>query len=400
MVSVLIVIIAIAWGGICLVFSPGFYRCWREPVLRHPVLIFESDDWGAGPPEQTAALGQLRELLARFQDKSGRHPVMTIGVILAIADTARIHGQDGQHYFSRDLGQSEFGAVREQLIKGRDEGVFALQLHGREHYWPDSLMRAAQSHSAVRSWLTGEGIPRTEQLPAHLQARWTDASELPSRPLSEQQVLEAIKDERALFAHCFGQGPRVAVATTFVWNEDVERAWAAQGIDAIVTPGRRYTLRDAQGQPGGIDKTMRNGDVSQAGQIYLVRDVYFEPALGHDATRLVEGGVQRVRLGRPILVEIHRFNFLGGAQRINTSLSRMEEGIAAVLRTLPNVRFMATAQLAEALRLRDGAIVEQRFAARLRVWLQRIEELGRFRKLATFSGLGAVLWLVKQAVRV
>jgi hypothetical protein len=25
---------------------------WREPVLRHPVLIIESDDWGPGPAQQ------------------------------------------------------------------------------------------------------------------------------------------------------------------------------------------------------------------------------------------------------------------------------------------------------------------------------------------------------------
>ena len=30
----------------------GMIATWREPVLRRPVLIIESDDWGAGPAEQ------------------------------------------------------------------------------------------------------------------------------------------------------------------------------------------------------------------------------------------------------------------------------------------------------------------------------------------------------------
>ena len=39
-------------------------------------------------------------------------------------------------------------------------GVFALQLHGLEHYWPDALMAA--NDPAVRSWLEGEMPAATE----------------------------------------------------------------------------------------------------------------------------------------------------------------------------------------------------------------------------------------------
>ena len=41
---------------------------WHEPVLRRPVLIIESDDWGAGPASQAAVLGEIARLLACFSD--------------------------------------------------------------------------------------------------------------------------------------------------------------------------------------------------------------------------------------------------------------------------------------------------------------------------------------------
>lgn len=78
--------IVLAWlVAACLllacVFRKSVANAWIEPVLRAPVLILESDDWGYGPPEQAAALDRLADVLARYRDARGAHPVMTLGVI-------------------------------------------------------------------------------------------------------------------------------------------------------------------------------------------------------------------------------------------------------------------------------------------------------------------------------
>lgn len=398
MTGLVIAIVVMIWGGICLAFAPQLYRCWREPVLRQPVFIIESDDWGAGPLEQAGALDKLHNLLLRFQDSRGSHPVMTIGVVLAVADAARIRAQRGKGYHSVDLTQPEFAAVREQLVKGKQAGVFALQLHGKEHYWPDSVMQAAKADPDVYAWLTADGIPQTERLPSHLQARWTDASTLPSRSHPQGLIESAMSEEVKLFEACFGERPRVAVATTFVWNTDVERAWGEQGIETVITPGRRYTLRDAQGRPGGADKIMNNGDRGDAGQLYLVRDVYFEPALGHDPQRLLRDAMLHTQLGRPVLIEMHRFNFMGGEERIAASLHALEQGLAGILAALPGMRFMSSRELAEVLRTGDTAYLEFRWLPRIAVWLRRIDELRALRKYAQLTGLIAILWLLKNGI--
>ena len=100
------------------------------------------------------------------------------------------------------------------------------------------------------------------------------------------QVDVAVAGEAEVFHRHFGVAPYVAVPTTFVWNDAVERAWSSVGIQVIITPGRRATARDADGKPAGIDLAVLTGEHSIAGQCYLVRDVYFEPALGHAPERL------------------------------------------------------------------------------------------------------------------
>jgi hypothetical protein len=389
----------LAWGGLLGFYARDLLRSWREPVLRYPVVIFESDDWGAGPLDQVIALKNLREILARFKDEMGRTPVATLGVILAIADTRRIRNAGYIEYFSVSLSDPVYTPLREVMYEGVRQGLFALHLHGMEHYWPKTLMKAAVKDTSVRDWLQSDGIPITEALPSPLQTRLTDASELPSRALENTPLRAAITEEANLFATCFNGRPRVAVATTFVWTENVEAAWAKEGIDVIITPGARYTCRDTIGNPGGVDKRMVNGELSKSGQIYLVRDVYFEPMLGHTPERLVRDAMERSRLGRPCLVEMHRFNFIGAADKCETSLRILENALKQLQGTLPKMRFMTSLELAEAIRAKMPALVEAKLTPRIRIWLQRIEQIPRFAKLTKISGLAIPLWMIGKVVR-
>ncbi|MGQ9686596.1 MAG: hypothetical protein ACUVT2_09870, partial [Thiobacillaceae bacterium] len=308
----LILLIPLAWlalvMGILLWYRRELLALWREPVLKHPVLIIESDDWGAGPVEpQTQALNRLVDVLTQYKDCTGRHPVMTLAVVLAVPDGPAIRATG--RYQRITLEHPMFAPVLAAIERGRKAGVFALQLHGLEHYWPDALM--ASNDPAVRDWLEADPPATTERLPSHLQSRWTDASVLPSRPLSADEIARAVREEVALFERVFGERPRVAVPPTFVWNEAVEAAWAREGIEAIVTPGLRSACRNAQGLPDCDTGPLRNGQQGQ-GVAYVVRDDYFEPERGHRAAQAIAALERKWLQGRPCLLELHRSNFLGG----------------------------------------------------------------------------------------
>lgn len=384
--------VLLLWLGVLFVFAKPLAARWREPVFRHPVLAIESDDWGAGPLDQAGALNRLAETLSRVRDSRGRPALMTLGMILEVPDGPRIAAADCAGYHALPLTDARFDAVRAAMQDGIAAGVFVPQLHGQCHYWPPALLAAARRDKAVRAWLTAAEPAATEALPSPLQSRWVDASVLPSRPLADDDVREAVANEVSVYQRIFGQRPRVAVATTFVWTDAVEAAWTRMGIEAIVTPGRRATCRDASGHPGCVDAEMLAGEHSLAGVTYLVRDVYFEPALGHAPQRLADGFAGRARQGRACLVETHRFNFL---RQPDASLAALEAGLAAARDACPTLRFASPAEIARAIRERDPAWIETRLRPRLAAWRARLDEIPRFRRVSRLTGLALPLALLK-----
>jgi len=383
------------WALVLLAFARPLRARWREPVFRHPLLVIESDDWGAGPLAQTEALGKIAAVLQSFRDGTGRHPVMTLGMVLEVPDSERMAQEELKAYRARGLDDDCFGELRRVIQAGVASGVFTLQLHGQCHYWPQVLMAAAQRDDSVRNWLTGSRMPQTENLPAHLQTRWIDAAQLPSRALDPMQMAEAAEQEAASFRKLFGRSPDVAVPTTFVWNGEVEVAWKKAGVEVVITPGRRATCRDADGRLAGVDRRVLTGDLSDAGQCYLVRDVYCEPALGHAAQRLVDGLADRTRQGRACLVEMHRFNFL---QQMDQSLNVLRAAIEFSLERCPNLRFTTPLEIARSARSENTALLETAFGARLHAWLERLHEIPRFHGATRITGLAFPLRLLERAL--
>jgi hypothetical protein len=382
-------LVPLVWALLLLAYAKRLVALWREPVWRVPVLVFESDDWGAGPLEQAAALTAIQKVLLRHRDASGQPAIMTLGVILAVVDTATT-----PDYKRVVLDDARLAPVLAALRAGIAAGVFVPQLHGMEHYWPPAVLAAAHTDTAVTAWLTGAALPSTEALPSALQSRWTDARVLPSQALPVAEIDAAAALETATFARIFGQPARVAVPTTFVWNDAVERAWAAHGVRFVVTPGTRHDGRDAHGKPAGDGRVIRNGARSDNGVRYLVRDQYFEPALGHDAARGLAALARQTLLGRPALLETHRFNFIGTAAA--ASLQALDELLTAARGAYPTLRFLSTEQIAEAMAHADASLLETGLRGRLRSGLVRTHTLPRFARLARLSGLVLPLWIMQQ----
>jgi len=395
--------IAIVWlGGACLLLAIAYRRsiskAWHEPVLRVPVMILESDDWGYGPIEQSVILRRLTEVLVAHRDRAGRHPVMTLGVVLAGPDTAAMRSEGCLRYLRTAIGDPPLAEVRETMLAGVERGVFALQLHGREHFWPDCLMRAAVHRLEIRQWLVADGMSCTEHLPPPLQSRWTDAERLPSQPLPVDAIQSEATAEVRAFTEVFGTMPEVAVPPTFLWNPHVESAWTEAGVGVVVTPGRRSMGRDANGDLILAMDDIRNGARGANGCVYVVRDVYFEPALGHRYSQAAKEIVAKCRLGRPALVEIHRSNFLADHATSERAFDELSRFLGEVLALLPDLRFMSTAELAA--HFRDvSQLVETRAVVRLHFLLRRLSGISRLRKLAWISGAILPLGLVYAVTR-
>src|SRR6202163_3049538 len=280
LIAAIVIWLAVSSALLAFAFRRALAAAWREPVLRAPVLILESDDWGYGPQVQAEQLDRLADLLAGFHDTL-RHPsVATRGVVLAGPDTERIRAGGCRTYYRVTLADPRLASVREAMLRGAARGVFSLQLHAMEHYWPASLMRHAAVDEKIRRWLTGAEFPATEALPAPLQSRWIDATELPSKQLPIDDVAMAAVEEIRTFTAVFGAKPEVIVPPTFVWNDAVESAWAHAGARIVVTPGIRNESRDANGHVVAGERTDFNAATGPHGVSYVVRNGYLEPSLG------------------------------------------------------------------------------------------------------------------------
>ena len=140
----------------------------------------------------------------------------------------------------------------------------------------------------------------------------------------------------------------------------------------------------------GDGSILRNGDRAAGGIVYVVRDVYFEPALGHTAERAIGELREHYCLGRPALLETHRFNFSGDEAKTEASLIELRRLLQSALAAFPELRFMSTEALAQALVCRDPALIDRRLAARLRAFVLRASTRDRLRTLAWCSGLALV----------
>jgi len=362
----------------------------REPIFKRPVLIFESDDWGPGPPDHADALHSIAATLRGFTDSDGHHPIMTLGVILATPDGAATTSDARAELTLQD---PRLAGIVEAMQAGVRSGVFQLQLHGRSHYWPEALAKASESTPEVASWRSGQRAWRTEDLPAGLQSRWAPEIGAESFEIPAEAARAAAEAEARLFGECLGATASVAVPTTFVWNPDVEAGWAAAGIRAIVTPGRYYRRRGQFADPGKapmITNGMRSERV-----LYLVRDRYFEPFKGHSAADGLIALAANTALGRPTLLETHRINFLEPALR-DKSLAAIRDLLRAALERHRNLRFLSTVELVDAIERSSPELFDGSLRRRIGIWCRRIRTLRSFWRLARATGLALAVASVQR----
>jgi len=369
-------------------------QLWTEPVLRRPVLIIESDDWGAGSPEQAVALQRLAAILLSHHDRDGRHPVMTLGLVLASADTLAIKANGLSEYQRLGLDDECYATLRQSIKDGVAQKVFSAQLHGMEHYWPAALMQAAVRDEAVRQWLIAEGFSQTEQLPSHLQSRWVNAAVLPAAPLAADQITAAVSEEVSAYRNLFGEADLVVVPPTFVWTRQVEQAWAKSGVAVLVTPGQRYEGRDVDGRVTSSAQRIFNGQHSEEGLIYIVRNDYFEPAQGHTSERVLTAVKTKTAAGRPTLLETHRFNFIGAESQTSPAFHELDQMLSRVSRDFPETDFISTAELARIYRHSDQAWLVDGVVPRVRAFINRCRaEYGLWRSFK-LTGLTMLLTAV------
>lgn len=344
--------------------------------LNGKYLIIESDDWGAirtpskhalnafeeegldlsksvykyDALESEADLSDLFELLLRFKDQKGNHPVFTANTIVANPDFERIRESNYLSFFFETYLQTiakypQHKKVHELHLKGKELNVFVPQFHGREHLNFKRWLKVLQSGNEKALFCfnheaTYSGVGDYSFMEAY---DWDAKSEV-----EEQKVI--IAEGLRLFEQIFGFKSNSFIAPCYNWDTEIEPALVENGVEII------QGLKGQFAPTGKFDIYQRLshnfGEINSNGLFFNIRNAFLEPS--HMPNRdWVDSCLAQIRMAflmnKPAVISTHRINYIGYIEPKNkfNGLKTLESILSKVLRKWPEVQFISTDKIKE-----------------------------------------------------
>lgn len=353
----------------------------RGPRLGRKIVVFESDDWGnirmpnKAMQDELVAKGfpfekrhyervdsiareddleALFSLLNRFQDRNGRHPVITAMTVMANPDFDKIRESDFTKYAYRCLkdvlqdysrgANSLFGLWQE----GIKEKVFFPQFHGREHINVCQWMRDLRTKDNDNRLAFDLGIP------GFFERSCPDRGNIYAKALKVYEpediefVKRSIEEGLDLFESTFGYQSKSFMAPSYTWNDEVEKSLHKKGVKFIQTV---YYQNCSTCDNGNEVRHHYFGQKNKLEQYYLLRNCSFEPSQQNYSQDVVDNCLNEIaiafRLGKPATISVHRLNFIGAIHKENRekSLALMECLLTKTMERWPDVEFMNSVEL-------------------------------------------------------
>jgi hypothetical protein len=359
---------------------------WRT---NRKILVIESDDWGSVRIRDKAAytalknkglnvecihydsvesfesnedLEMLFDLLQSFKDIEGRHPVFTPMCIMGNPDFEKIKASEYQQYFFQPLHETlndfpNSNRVLELWETGSKESIFVPEIHGREHINVRRYMNILQVHEgkeglryALDHHSVGPSAFNGTKYPNYLGALHPETKD--EIPELHQYVAEAGR----LFKKYLGYQPRVFIAPNAEEPKELESTLNKIGIKYLTRSKKRvYPLGD-----GMYSKEWNFiGKKTDFDQVILNRNAFFEPVCFGEQEHItdwVDNCLKEIeiafRWNKPAVVSSHRVNYVGSISPENREkgLKELKRLLTQVLKKWPDVEFMSSFELGEAIR--------------------------------------------------
>lgn len=341
---------------------------WR--TKRH-IVVFESDDWGAirmpsrevyeklfsegyrvdkNVFESNDSLAReddlcaLFEVLHRYKDVNGSHPIITANCAVANPDFEKIKSNDYQHYyyelFTETLKRYKGCEHSFELWKqGTAEKVFLPQFHAREHLnvakWMHDLKAGDEDVLHVFEYGIMGLFPKSDYKNYYQVA--LDDSEYQLQPLSE-----VVSEGLDLFENIFGFKSKTFIAPCYTWRPELEKTLYGKGVLGLQGMVCQFN-------PGGKTIWHFMGTRNELKHVYTIRNCSFEPTLGIGLENCLSRMNFAFRWHKPAVISTHRINFMGSINEDNRTrnLNNFDTLLKEILRRWPDVEFMSSDQLVE-----------------------------------------------------
>lgn len=300
----------------------------------------------------------LFETLTSVKDRNGRHAVFTPFAVSCNINFEQMEKTGYQKYIHELLPQTfhKLSGLHPEAYEGAwklwqegiSEGLIVPQFHGREHLnlkifeaklatEDPELLTSLQNKSYTS--ISSNGYETISPMAAF---DFWDFEE-------NERFKEIIKDGLNAFEKVFGYRAIHFNPPGGRENAIIHQVLKENGIKYIDTP---LIKREHQGN--GVYKSTFNytGKKNDLGQIYLVRNVVFEPTddRGVDWVQYTMKQIEAAfRWNRPAIISSHRVNFCGFIDDANrkTGISALKELLKQIADRWPDVEFMSANELGE-----------------------------------------------------
>jgi hypothetical protein len=350
------------------------FRGWKT---NRKIVVIESDDWGSVRMESEAALKKLNdiysgrsisefakldglertedlellfEVLLKYKDYRGNHPVITALALTSNPDFQNIKTSNFEYH-------SEL--ITETYIKYNEKNLFELwkkegivnnllfpQFHGKEHLHPDRYMARiadvndVEYHAFLNNSIVGRGKGTSRK--HNFMAAFEYHNEQDKINI-EKRTAEGLKE----FENLFGFKSKSFCPSQSVYGDHLYDVLKNNGVLAIQA-GQQF-------RPEKLSLKKVNhywGDQTSNGLIFTRRNCTFETYKGNQIDHIGDC-LNEIEIafkwGKPAVINSHRINF---SSRISTiirdkTLVDLDILFKSILKKWPDAEFLNSAELAD-----------------------------------------------------
>lgn len=289
---------------------------------------------------------QLYEVLTKHKDSKGNHPIITANTIVANPDFEKIKNNDFKEYFYEPFTETLKKYPNhsfDQWKEGIKNKIFYPQFHGREHLnvnrWLKLLQKPSEEvHLGFNNELFGiSSTISNESNPSLMAALDID-------DLSQVKDIHHIMESGlTLFEKTFGYKSKSFIAPNYIWSQEIEDLLAKYNVE-FFQGGLMQKI------PLKENKYNYMGKVNKNNQVYLTRNVMFEPSMliEKDWVSAAMGEISRAfKQKKPSIICSHRVNYIGGIFEDNRikNLRILDELLSKIITKWPDVEFMTSVEL-------------------------------------------------------
>jgi len=298
----------------------------------------------------------LFELLTKFRDINGNHPVITANCVVANPDFDKIKRDNFQTYHYELITTTfkrypEHANNFELWHKGMENKIFWPQFHCREHLnvslFMDALRKGEPAvHFGFENMMPGNIISGPNG-----QGNYFVESTNYSSLKDKEEKLSYFVEGLDLFENLFGYRSFTIIPPSYIWSPDFNDIVFRKGVFAFQGIRKmREPLTDGKYKYHNLYLGKKN----DLGQVYLVRNAIFEPSLFKTGIKdpvnrcLVDMSIA-FKMRHPAIISSHRINYVGFIDKTNrdTTLKMLHQIISIALKKWPDIEFFTSDRLAK-----------------------------------------------------